>query len=90
MDLGGQYGGDRSILAYQMVQSSQIMQYKEDEVPEARFSYDLSPMSVHISQKGKKLYEFVTSICAIIGGTFTVVGLVKGFLDIFIKEKKLA
>lgn len=56
---------------------------------EARFSYDLSPMSVAISKKGKHWYEFVTSICALIGGTFTVVGLVSGFLSIIFKAKKI-
>jgi len=81
---------DKSILAYQMVQSSQIMMYSEGDVPEARFSYDISPMSVHVTGKKKKLYKFITSICAMIGGTYTVVGLIKGFLDLIIKEKKLA
>jgi hypothetical protein len=58
-------------------------------IPEARFSYDLSPMSVVISKKSKKLYEFITSICAVIGGTFTVVGLLSGFLGVIFKPKKI-
>jgi protein disulfide-isomerase-like protein len=77
------------ILAYQMVSSSQMMQYGEEEVPEARFSYDLSPMSVQINRKGKQWYEFVTSICALIGGTFTVLGLLSGFLNVIFKSKKM-
>ena len=56
---------------------------------EARFSYDLSPMSVSITKKGKHWYEFVTSICALIGGTFTVVGLLSGFLSVIFKPKKI-
>ncbi len=58
-------------------------------MPEARFSYDLSPMSVVISRKGKQWYEFVTSICALIGGTFTVLGLLSGFLNVIFKPKKI-
>ena len=30
---------------------SQVMQYNDDEVPEAKFNYDISPMSVVISSK---------------------------------------
>jgi hypothetical protein len=89
LDIGGRYTGDNALLAYQMVQSSQIMSYEENDVPEARFSYDLSPMSVTISNRGKHWYEFITSICAIIGGTFTVLGLVNGFLHILFKAKKI-
>eukprot|EP01038_Epipyxis_sp_PR26KG_P010166 gene10166-13674_t len=78
-----------SILAYQMVQSSQLMMYNEEDIPEARFEYDLSAMSVVVTRKGKQWYEFVTSICALIGGTFTVVGLLSNFLNIIFKPKKL-
>ena len=34
------------ILGYQMLSQSQVMHYGEAEVPEAKFSYDLSPMAV--------------------------------------------
>lgn len=64
-------------------------QYQDTEVPQARFSYDLSPMSVTIIRKGKRFYEFVTSMCALIGGTFTVVGLVSAFLNTILKPKKI-
>ena len=44
--------GKDVIQAYQMVQTSQIMQYAPEDVPEARFSYDISPMAVVIKKKG--------------------------------------
>jgi hypothetical protein len=44
---------------------------------------------VSVTRRGKKFYEFVTSICAVIGGTFTVVGLLSGFLSIIFKAKKI-
>jgi thiol-disulfide isomerase/thioredoxin len=47
----------------------------EKEKPQARFSYDLSPMHVTVSEKSVALYHFLTSVCAIIGGVFTVLGL---------------
>ena len=58
-------------------------------MPQARFSYDLSPMSVNIVRKGKHFYEFITSMCALIGGTFTVVGLLSAFLNMIFKPKKI-
>jgi Endoplasmic reticulum vesicle transporter len=63
-------------------------QYTDEDVPEARFSYDLSPMAVLVKKKGKHWYEFVTSMCALIGGTFTVVGLVSSTLSVLFKSKK--
>lgn len=89
LDLGGRHTANNSILAYQMVAASQIMSYEEDEVPQARFAYDLSPMSVQIAFQGKRWYEFITSICALIGGTFTVLGLISGFLSVLLKNKKI-
>lgn len=47
------------------------MHYQDDEVPEAKFSYDISPLATVISSKKRAWYEFLTSLMAIIGGTFT-------------------
>jgi hypothetical protein len=58
------------ILGYQMLSQSQMMQYDDSDVPEAKFSYDLSPMAVIVSSKGRRWYDFITSLCAIIGGSF--------------------
>ena len=81
--------GKDAILAYQMVESNQLMKYSVEDVPEARFSYDIAPMSVVIQRKGKRWYEFITSICAIIGGTFTVISLLNGFLGVIFKQKRV-
>ena len=53
--------------------------YRSDPaIPEAKFSFDLSPTAVVIIQGGKRWYEFITSLCAIIGGVFTVISLFDG------------
>ncbi len=78
-----------SFEVFQMVQSAQIMQYGEEDIPEARFSYDISPMSVTVSTLNKQWYEFITSVCALVGGTFTIVGLMSGFLSTIFKSKKI-
>jgi len=85
----GQYNEEGAAMAYQMLVQSQVMVYNEDEVPEARFSFDLSPMAVVISRQSMQLYEFVTHICALIGGTFTVIGLFSGALNFLFKSKKM-
>mmetsp|Transcript_2092 Transcript_2092/g.6207 ORF Transcript_2092/g.6207 Transcript_2092/m.6207 type:complete len:481 (+) Transcript_2092:175-1617(+) len=79
---------ERTVVGYQMVTQSQTMHYHELDVPEAKFSYDLSPMAVAVSSTGKHWYDFVTSCCAIIGGTFTTVGLLDGILHKVLKAGK--
>ena len=76
----GMFSRKNMILGYQMLSQSQIMMYDEGDVPEAKFNYDLSPMAVVVSNKGRRWYDFITSLCAIIGGTFTVVGLIDTLL----------
>jgi Endoplasmic reticulum vesicle transporter len=67
------------ILGYQIAASNQ--QFNADpNVPTATFSYDLSPTAVVISQSGRRWYEFITSLCAIIGGMFTTFQLFNGAL----------
>ena len=66
-----------------------FFQYSEEDIPEARFSYDLSPMAVMIKKKGKHWYEFITTMCALIGGTFTVLGLLSSFLNSIFKSKRI-
>jgi thiol-disulfide isomerase/thioredoxin len=87
LEVGARFEGENAILAYQMVESSQLMKYSEEDVPEARFSYDLSPMSVTVTRKGKRFYEFVTSLAAIIGGTYSVITLFNSFLGVIFKDK---
>eukprot|EP00586_Coscinodiscus_wailesii_P004280 CAMPEP_0172478874 /NCGR_PEP_ID=MMETSP1066-20121228/3110_1 /TAXON_ID=671091 /ORGANISM="Coscinodiscus wailesii, Strain CCMP2513" /LENGTH=475 /DNA_ID=CAMNT_0013238801 /DNA_START=56 /DNA_END=1483 /DNA_ORIENTATION=- len=84
------YGSDYNRLeTYQMLEQSQIVYYDEMNVPEARFSYDISPMSVVVTKEGRKWYDYVTSVCAIIGGTFTTLGLIDASLYKMFKSKKL-
>jgi len=77
------------MLTYQYLEQSQIVFYEVENVPEARFSYDLSPMSVVVEKEGRKWYDYLTSLCAIIGGTFTTLGLIDAVLYKVLKPKKL-
>lgn len=57
--------------------SAHSNEYQEtDDVPSVMIRYDLSPMSVVVTESYKPFYHFVTNACAIIGGVFTVIGLI--------------
>lgn len=82
-------GSNQQLSAYQMIAQSQIVEYDDMSVPEARFSYDISPMSVIVKKKGRKWYDYFTSLSAIIGGTFSTLGLIDAALYKVFKSKKL-
>lgn len=65
--------GRDSIPTYQHSVSSHS--YVSDALPVVKLGYDLSPMQVIVSEERRPWYNFVTSLCAIIGGTFTVMGI---------------
>lgn len=49
-------------------------------VPAAKFHLDLSPLQVLIEEKPKSFSHFLTNLCAIIGGVFTVAGILDSIL----------
>lgn len=61
-------------------------------LPSVKFTYILSPMTVIVTESRKPFYQFLTSLCAIIGGCFTVIGLVDSVVYHGMKSirKKLA
>jgi len=72
--------GRRSVIdTYQYTANSNNYQ-DGDSLPAAVFAYDVSPMQVLVQQKSKTFAAFLTQICAIIGGVFTVTGLLDGLL----------
>lgn len=52
----------------------------ETKMPGIFFSYELSPLMVKFTEKVKSFGHFATNVCAIVGGVFTVAGLVDSFL----------
>lgn len=65
----------KGLKAYQILGSSQLAFYRNDIVPEAKFIYDLSPISVAYKKTSRRWYDYLTSLMAIVGGTFTVFGM---------------
>jgi hypothetical protein len=69
--------GKRQLRTYQIIPNSQLAYYRTDMIPEAKFVYDLSPIAVTYRSQSRHWYDYVTSIMAIIGGVFTVVGMIE-------------
>lgn len=49
-------------------------------VPTVKFHYELSPMQVLVRENPRSFSHFVTNVCAIIGGVFTVAGIIDSML----------
>lgn len=84
----GYYSSDAQTRAYQILQSSQMSAFEQDVVPEAKFTYDLSPIAVSYERKWRKWYDYLTSVMAIIGGTFTVVGMMESGIHSISSKKR--
>jgi len=82
------FGSSRDYNQYQIIMQDQLVQYDEDETPEAMFKYDLSAVAVFVKAPKRRFYQFLTSLCAILGGTFTFVGIVNMILLKILKPKK--
>ena len=58
-------------------------------VPAVWFRYDLNPITVKYHETRPPIYHFLTTVCAIVGGTFTVAGIIDSLvfsgLEIFKK-----
>jgi hypothetical protein len=44
------------------------------------FLYDFSPIMVKFTETRRSFTHFLTGVCAIIGGVFTVAGIIDSFL----------
>nr|GFB62275.1 protein disulfide isomerase-like 5-4 [Tanacetum cinerariifolium] len=49
-------------------------------IPAAKFHLHFSPMQVLITETAKPFSHFITNLCAIIGGVFTVAGILDSIL----------
>ncbi|EQC33142.1 hypothetical protein SDRG_09129 [Saprolegnia diclina VS20] len=59
-------------------------------LPRITFAYEFSPIKFRIEQTQKGLVPFLTSVCAIVGGVFTVMGLVDAAMYNVISSKRKA
>ncbi|XP_039061099.1 protein disulfide isomerase-like 5-4 isoform X2 [Hibiscus syriacus] len=57
-------------------------------IPVVKFHFELSPMQVLITENPKSFSHFLTNVCAIIGGVFTVAGILDSILHNTIRVMK--
>lgn len=57
-------------------------------VPGVFFMYDLSPIMVNFVEKTRSLSHFLTGVCAIVGGVFTVAGLLDRLIFLIMQKFK--
>lgn len=79
---------NRQVKIFQMLGSSQLAYYRNDMIPEAKFIYDLSPIAVSYRTESRRWYDYCTSIMAIVGGVFTVVGMLESSIHATVKAAK--
>jgi len=59
-------------------------------LPGVYFRYDVSPIMIQITEKERPLVDFITSICAIVGGIYVVFGILYSWSHkVITKTKKL-
>ncbi|KMS98493.1 hypothetical protein BVRB_4g091860 [Beta vulgaris subsp. vulgaris] len=63
---------------YEYTAHSSLIQ--SHDIPVTKFHFELSPMQVLITENPRSFSHFLTSICAIIGGVFTVAGILDSIL----------
>ncbi len=63
---------------FQLTSSYEIdYDYSEDVI---FFNYQISPIAVHYTNSKENIFQFLINICAIIGGIFTVAGIVDSII----------
>lgn len=75
-----EYGGS-NLRSYQLTHQWNVRTTQRKTVPQAKFSYDLSPVEVVVRKGERRWYDFVTSLFAITGGAFTVMSMTSGFMN---------
>ncbi|KAL5730895.1 Protein disulfide-isomerase 5-4 [Ranunculus cassubicifolius] len=69
---------DKLIEEYEYTAHSSLTQ--SYYVPEVKFHLELSPMQVLVTESPRSFSHFITNVCAIIGGVFTVAGILDSVL----------
>merc|ERR1719384_1586629 len=67
-----------TLIAYQYTYA--FRSYFRGRVPALWFRYDLNPITVKYHETRPPLYHFLTTVCAIVGGTFTVAGIIDSMI----------
>ena len=66
---------------YHVTPTHQLALYRDDHVTEAKFILDISPIAVHHRTEHRPLYDYITAVLAIVGGVFTVFGMIQWWIE---------
>ena len=80
--------GKKDLKAYQILESSQLAYYRNDQIPSAKWILDLSPIAVSYRTTSRHWYEYITSVMALVGGTFTIIGLIETSMGAIVARRK--
>jgi thiol-disulfide isomerase/thioredoxin len=79
---------ESGIRSYQQTHQWSVRTLQRKTVPQAKFSYDLSPVEVVVSKGDRRWYDFLTQVFAIIGGAFSVMSMTTGIIHFSHKHVK--
>ena len=57
-------------------------------LPKVKFTYRFDPMSIVVEERYKPFWEFIVSLCAIIGGLFSIFGILDALLFAIVPAQK--
>lgn len=69
------------VTSYQQTHQTSVRTLQRRTVPQAKFSYDLSPVEVVVTKGQRRWYDFLTQCLAIIGGAVSFMSLTSGVLN---------
>lgn len=70
----------RYTLPFSVYEYTQHSHAVHEPLPKAKFHYQPSPMQIVVSEEKMAFYSFITSLMAIIGGVYSVMGIADGVL----------
>eukprot|EP00931_Biecheleriopsis_adriatica_P077690 TRINITY_DN511_c0_g1_i2.p1 TRINITY_DN511_c0_g1~~TRINITY_DN511_c0_g1_i2.p1 ORF type:complete len:492 (-),score=76.06 TRINITY_DN511_c0_g1_i2:75-1550(-) len=65
--------------AYQFLYQGRVSKLPDGQIPQAQIHYDIEPFSIYMKRDEKRWYDFMTSLLAILGGSFVVMRLMSRF-----------
>lgn len=71
-----------NLRSYQQTHQWSVRTMNRKSVPQAKFSYDLSPVEVVVTKGERRWYDFLTSLLGIIGGTYSMIAVAHGVMKL--------
>lgn len=65
---------------YHVTPTHQLALYRADHPTELKVILDISPIAVHHRLERRPLYDYITAVFAIVGGVFTVFGMIEWWI----------